>query len=229
MQINGIKFYDRKDGTVKIVKSSNDIKILTKKEADKYKMLLIAQNKAPVIFEKTLKKLGVKPEKAHLLTEDDVLRYEDGTVRTYYLAGARRTTHSPQWIIRKALEDAFYLADIDLSFMDAMDMKHNIRISGNPGGITTRYMDYLNSFWKPCKMSKEEITEHLKKKSVNLYMKTRDGIKKINKEDISKFNFGSDYKHTGIGSQASVIQYNTDLKMDQYGNLLIRESVLVYD
>ena len=229
MQILGRKFVQLKGGAYKVTEPSGDVKLFIKEDGEKYYNRLVAQKKAPVIFEHVMSELGIKIEDAHLLTINDKLYDKNGKVRTYYLAGLRRNTTEPFWIVKDRLEHAFSKEKINLSFDKTFDFKHKIEIGGNVSGITGAYISYLKSFWQPCTFTREELFEHVKKHNIRAYREVRGGIEQMDVSDLVSVQTGSTYTNRGYGSQASTMQENVGLKMDQYGNILVTRSVLIYD
>lgn len=207
-QINNIKFYDVKDGEVKVVFPNGDIDYMLKRDADLYYKKLYTAKVVDKLVLEALKECGMTVDNAHL--SDYTKLYEFQT----------------------KFKTKLITNGIDLSFKKVTTNKLGIEISGNTEGITSSVVMFLWCRpWEEVELTRPELEEYLNQnKYIDVYMQDRYfAVKKCSRGWVLQTNFGTTYKNRGIGSAASIAENSVKLKKDKFGNLFISQSTMIWD
>ena len=233
-QINGVKFREVKNHKVEITNSpfvGPGVKTIEdyNDAMDLYKMLY-AEKYADKVFDNVLKDLCLNFNTAHLLSEDDIIK-KDGKVLSRYYAGIKRNVTAPESVFIEYMENALRKQGIDLSYMSALSSKYGIELQGNAGAMAWQYKYLLfDNQWQDFETTPQELYNYLKThKNIRVMQSSHYGNKVINKEVLLKTKFGTTSQNRGIGSQSSVALTSVKLKTDKFGNLLLKESLEIWD
>ena len=207
-QINNIKFYDVKNGEVRVVFPDGKEDYFLEKDAKLYYKKLYAAKMVDKFIIDILKELGLTVDNAHLASY----------IQLYHFQTKFRI---------KLAENK-----IDLSYKEITTNKLGIKIAGNIDGITGSVVVFLWSKpWEEVKMTKSEIENYLRENpKIGVYAKDQYfAVKKVNRDRVLKTSFGTTSNHRGIGSCASIVETSVKLKKDKFGNLYISESTMIWD
>ena len=207
-QVNNIKFYEPKNGEVKVVFPNGDYDIMLERDAYLYYKKLYAAKMVDKLVIDCLKDCGLTVDNAHLSDYNKLNQFQ------------------------KKFRSKLAEHGIDMSFKKVTTLKLDIEISGNFDGITSSVVVFLWSKpWEEVKMTKSEIEQYLKKyPKIGVYMKDQYfAVKKVSKDMVLKTVFGTTSSHRGIGSCASIAETSVRLNKDKFGNLYISESTMIWD
>ncbi len=207
-QINNIKFYEPKNGEVKVVFPNGDYDYMLERDANLYYKKLYAAKMIDKLVLESLKESGLTFENAHL---SDYIKLNQFQIK---------------------FKNKLISNGIDLSFNKVTTDKLGIEVSGNTEGITSSVVMFLWCRpWEEVSFTKSELEEYLNQnKYIDVYIKDRYfAVKKVSRGWVLQTNFGSTSQHRGIGSGASIVERSVKLKKDKLGNLFISEGVMIWD
>lgn len=206
-QVNNIKFYEPKNGEVKVVFPNGDYDIMLERDANLYYKKLYAAKMVDKLVIDCLKECGLTVDNAHLSNYTKLNQF--------------------QTKFRSALAKH----GIDMSFKKVSTLKLNIEISGNYDGITSSVVMFLwRKPWEEVKMTASELEEYILLKNIKVYVDDKYfAVKEVSKNWVLTKKFGSFYQNRGIGSCASVAEHSVTLKKDKFGNLYVSESTMIWD
>ena len=168
--------------------------------------------KADLCFDEALNELGWTKEELHLKSQSELAEF------------------------RQLLEVKLSNNDVSICFEHATSSKYKLDLSGNASGIVSSYLHaYCYKAWHTVTKTKDEIAKYLKENPDKLLLKStmypgNDMVSPYGRDSyISSLNIGTEFSSRGIGSQASIVENTTDIKMDDDGNILVDARVLIYD
>ena len=125
--------------------------------------------------------------------------------------------------IEDKLERTFARKSLDLSYKSAYLPRYGIKIGGNRGGMASDVCRGLQKkAWKQV-----EIEDLADIDITAVYKNDKFGFPvKGTAADLRAVN---NWSHVGYGSQASMIQRNTDFYVDKYNNVLVDSYALTWD
>lgn len=176
-----------------------------KQFATKLQAQTYAANNADKALTRAVRALGWKPSEIHLKTHKEI-----------------KSLEKRLWLEFSKLEMP------SLDFQSAITKK-SVRIAGNYTGMVSSIIrHYINTQWVP--IGEEGFRKLLRKRTNKVYKEDQFGYPEEISKDIAKETvFEDSCRSVGIGSGARDIRRIVEAKADKAGNILIVESVLVYD
>ena len=207
-QINNIKFYDAKDGEVRVVFPDGREDYFLEKDAKLYYKKLYDAKMIDKLVLESLKECDMTVDNAHLSDYNKLYQFQT-KFKTKLITNG-----------------------IDLPFKKITTNKLGIEVSGNTEGITSSVVMFLWCRpWEEVQFTKAELEQYLNQnKYIDVYMQDRYfAVKKVSRGWVLQTKFGTTFTNRGYGSGASVAENSVRLKKDKKGNLFISQSTMIWD
>ena len=207
-QINNIKFYDAKDGEVRVVFPDGREDYFLEKDAKLYYSKLYAAKMVDKLVIDCLKECGLRVDNAHLSSYEQLNQFQTKFKE----------------VLRKN--------NINLSFQTITTNKLGITIGGNIDGITGSVVTHLWSHaWEDVVFTTSELENYLKEnRNIGIYIKDKYfAVKKVSRRWLTDMKLGTTSNYRGIGSCASIVETTRKLKKDKFGNLYLFEATMIWD